>query len=116
MTEPHLPRQCPRKEAHHRHEYSFIDLHGRNIGFGQTFICEGVRGRRLTKNEQTVLAVVGAGRHAWLSFVNSEGHSPQGTHQTAASLVRKGMVSRHKGRDGVFYIVTAHGREVLRST
>ena len=117
MTEPVLPRKCPRKEVHDKHQYTTILLRGNvNIGFGQKFECPGkvLSTRPLTENEKAILEVIAAGRFAWLSYVNMPEHSPQGAHQSAASLVRKGLVIRHKGRDGMFYDLTSTGRDILR--
>jgi hypothetical protein len=115
-AEAALIRKCGRKSAHDPHPYSYIDLRGRDISFGQTFNCPGIIARKLTANEAHVLGAIASGQATWLQYIHTGDRSPQGCHQTAASLVRKGMVVRVKTAKGMFYKTTPRARDVLRNT
>lgn len=113
MTEI-LRRKCGDKVAHDPHEYSDIWIRGKtNIGFGQKFTCPGKIVRPLTDKEMLTLGAIAGGIESWNVFVNQAGRSPQGSHQTAASLVRKGMVAPRMTKNGVFYDLTRQGRSRL---
>src|SRR5882672_309687 len=108
-------RKCGDSRPHQRHEYSHIDLHGRNIGFGQTFVCPGKQGVKLTGRERDVLKAIAKGPAHWIVFIHGTGsdHTPQGCHQTAASLVRKGMATRQMTGRYVSYTITPAGKGMI---
>lgn len=69
-----------------------------------------VRSDKLTEREHMVLTEIMFGRLDRLMHLPEE--SPQGIHQTAASLVRKGFVRRVSKRP-VEYQITSEGRAWL---
>jgi hypothetical protein len=92
----------------------------------------GTRRDRLTENEHRFLTGLTV-RHLWrggwwapkdmISFATQNqrfaGRTPQGLHQTAASLVRKGFaekIKREGARSPVEYRITSAGRAALSTT
>lgn len=73
---------------------------------------------KLTRPQYDMLSMIGANpRIVWngealVSNLYANHHTPQGAHQTAASLVRRNLLTRHQGVK-VSYTITQAGRILL---
>jgi DNA-binding MarR family transcriptional regulator len=76
-----------------------------------------VRPAQLTDRQRAVLAAIakrGPVNGQWVMHALGDEHaSVRGVHQTAASLVRRGLVAKHRDRGYVTYSATDAGRAVI---